>query len=76
METKRYKTTTEICRDCEGFGIVHVYDSKDRQRNCDPEITNCKTCKGDGRVIVSRVTTINLIPISEAKHLNHKTQLQ
>lgn len=76
MEIKRYKTTTEICRDCEGIGTVHAFDKNDFLRTRDPVITQCKTCKGDGRVVVSRETTINIVPISEAKHLNHKTQLK
>jgi DnaJ-class molecular chaperone len=62
MTHKRYMhPTIELCRDCEGTGIMYVYDKYDMLHQ-EPIAITCTTCESSGRVLVSKITVITVEP--------------
>lgn len=52
----------EICRNCQGEGIVYQFDKLDILQQNPLAPYECTTCLGHGRVFVSKKTVINITP--------------
>lgn len=62
METTRHvHPTIELCRNCDGEGTKPFYHEYDLLQ-MNPEIKECPTCEGSGRVVVSKITVIKVMP--------------
>lgn len=63
MEKTTYQhPVIELCRDCKGEGIKHVFPPWDKLNQTEPEVIPCPLCEGNGRVIVSKKTVITIKP--------------
>lgn len=63
MITHRYQHgTVELCRKCQGHGIIYKYPEWDKLGHTEATPYTCDTCQGSGRVVVSRVTKIEVVP--------------
>ena len=66
MEEVRYShPAIKLCVECSGVGSNHVFDSEDPFQRGDTHIETCQTCRGSGRVIVSKKTIVTIVPFSE-----------
>lgn len=63
MIKKRYQhPMIELCRDCEGTGIVYIFPEWDIFKQTEPEACTCSLCEGSGRVQVSKQIIITINP--------------
>jgi len=54
--------TIELCKTCGGDGFKHIYREFDVLKQESIKTTDCPTCLGSGRVVVSKITVITVEP--------------
>ncbi|MDR3328407.1 MAG: hypothetical protein LBT04_09955 [Prevotellaceae bacterium] len=67
--TKRYKNSVEICRNCIGAGLLALHAEWDTFNREESDIVSCPVCEGTGKVLIKRQETIEIVPFSTKEFL-------